>query len=163
MIAVGRTSHCDAAGDSAVFAGEEIARRYRACSALPLDFAGEQAQHGVGTAQRLEAAEAKARAFILVVNRPDSDAGGESRQAIPGNLEEIGEASALLLTDAPMRRGSKVWITCELHNLKGRVKSCSQDRELGYFIEVALDADSGWSPTWFTPKHLLRVFRTLAA
>ena len=82
---------------------------------------------------------------------------------ISGNLEEIGESSALVLSDAPIQRGFKVWINCEMHHLKGRVKSCKFHRQLGYFVEVALDPDSCWSPAWFTPKHLLQVFRRIAA
>jgi len=78
--------------------------------------------------------------------------------AVNANLEEIGQSSAQVLADAPIKAGARVWITCEMHQLTGRVKSCTFRRMLGYFIEVALDPDSCWSPVWFTPKHLLRVF-----
>ena len=77
---------------------------------------------------------------------------------VTGNLEEIGQSSAQVLADAPIRAGVKVWIACEMHQLKGRVLSCAFRQTLGYLIEVALDPDSCWSPLWFTPKHLLQVF-----
>jgi hypothetical protein len=88
--------------------------------------------------------------------------GAEPGAPIPANLEEIGQSSAQVLADSPIRAGVRVWITCEMHQLKGRVKSCTFRRMLGYFIEVALDPDSCWSPMWFTPKHLLRVFGRIA-
>jgi hypothetical protein len=72
-----------------------------------------------------------------------------------GNLEEIGEWSAVVLTDVPIPRRTRVAITCETHRLKGFVRSCTRDRVLGYFIEVRLDQDSQWSQKWFTPHHLL--------
>lgn len=81
-------------------------------------------------------------------------------RAIYGNLEEIGERSALLLADVPIRSSNKVLITCEAYSLRGIVKSCTFDRHLGFLVEVMLDADSLWSPLWFTPQHLLRAFRT---
>src|SRR5579859_6463078 len=69
--------------------------------------------------------------------------------AVNANLEEIGQSSAQVLADAPIKAGARVWITCEMHQLTGRVKSCTFRRMLGYFIEVALDPDSCWSPVWF--------------
>jgi hypothetical protein len=84
-------------------------------------------------------------------------------KSISANLEEIGETSALVLSDAPLQRGFKVWINCEMHHLRGRVKSCTLHRQLGYFVEIALDPESSWSPAFFTPKHLLQVFRRIAA
>jgi hypothetical protein len=89
--------------------------------------------------------------------------GTEPSRTLSGNLEEIGESSALVLSDVPLQRGFKVWIKCEMYHLQGRVKSCSHDDILGYFVEVALDPLSSWSPAWFTPKHLLQVFRPIAA
>lgn len=75
-----------------------------------------------------------------------------------GNLEEIGERSALLLVDAPIRRSSKVSINCDTCSLRGVVQSCRFEQPLGYMIEVMLDSDSCWSPRWFTPKHLMFLF-----
>ncbi len=74
---------------------------------------------------------------------------------ITGNLEEIGERSALVLVDTPIRRNSQVNIRCETYNLRGAVRSCRFAGVLGYLVEVTLDIDSTWSPRWFTPKHLM--------
>lgn len=74
--------------------------------------------------------------------------------AVPGNLEEIEEWSAVVLTDARIRPGTSVRIRCETNQLKGVVKTCTRE-ELGFLVEVRLDADSKWSERWFTPQHLL--------
>ena len=79
--------------------------------------------------------------------------------AVSANLEEIGESSALLLADSPIRSSLKVLITCEAYRLRGVVKTCTFERHLGYMVEVLLDPDCSWSPKWFMPKHLLRVFQ----
>jgi hypothetical protein len=84
--------------------------------------------------------------------------GDQPGTTVSANLEEIGQNSAQVLSDAPIRAGARVWIACEMHHLRGRVKSCTFRQLLGYFIEVALDPESCWSPLWFTPKHLLPVF-----
>lgn len=81
---------------------------------------------------------------------------------VTANLEEIGQSSAQVLADSPIRTGVRVWIACEMHQLKGRVKSCTFLQRLGYSIEVVLDPDSCWSPMWFTPKHLLQIFGRIA-
>lgn len=88
--------------------------------------------------------------------------GNKLGMALAANLEEIGQSSAQVLADAPIRVGSKIWISCEMNQLKGRVKSCTFRRLMGYFIEVGLDPESCWSPVWFTPKHLLQVFGRIA-
>ena len=80
-------------------------------------------------------------------------------RAVSANLEEIGERSALLLADAPIRSSLKVLIACEAYHLRGIVKSCTFENPLGFFVEVLLDPDSCWSPIWFTPRHLLQAFR----
>ena len=89
-------------------------------------------------------------------------AGDHPGITLSANLEEIGQSSAQVLADAPIRAGVRVSIACEMHQLKGKVKSCTFRRMLGYFIEVSLDSDSCWSPLWFTPKHLLRAFDRLS-
>ncbi|HUA82858.1 MAG TPA: hypothetical protein VMB85_03300 [Bryobacteraceae bacterium] len=78
-------------------------------------------------------------------------------QLISGNLEEIGECSALVLVDSPIRNRSQISIACEKHHLRGVVKSCTFTDVLGYLVEVTLNVDSCWSPRWFTPKHLLHL------
>ena|SRR5271166_5925384 len=77
-----------------------------------------------------------------------------SAQALAGNLEEIGEWSALILTDAAVRPGTKVRVRGEVHELKGSVRRCTNDRLLGFFIEIGLDTESRWSEKWFVPQHL---------
>jgi hypothetical protein len=74
--------------------------------------------------------------------------------ALSGNLEEIGERTAVVLSDAPIKGGSKVRIACKTHALRGVVKSCKFQAWLGFFVEVELDPDSQWSPAWFSPQHL---------
>jgi hypothetical protein len=77
-----------------------------------------------------------------------------SPRALSCNLEEIGERTAVVLSDAPIRGGSKVRIACKTHALKGVVKSCTFQDWLGFFVEVELDPDSRWSPAKFSPQHL---------
>jgi hypothetical protein len=78
-------------------------------------------------------------------------------QVIEGNLEEIGEWSAVLLTEQPIVRGTDIHIKCEASRLNGIVESCTYEEPLGYFLGVRLDPSSRWSEHWFTPKHLLGV------
>ena len=77
---------------------------------------------------------------------------------ISGNLEEIGERSALVLVDSPIRCSSRISIACDTYNLRGVVQSCTFSDLLGYLVEVTLDVDSCWSPRWFTPKHMMTLF-----
>jgi hypothetical protein len=85
-----------------------------------------------------------------LVNLTFSNGRGQS-----ANLEEIGENSALVLTEQPVPRGAKLNINCGSHTLKGSAGACSFDKILGYFVEIRLDPSSHWSPQWFTPEHLL--------
>lgn len=79
---------------------------------------------------------------------------GRSAQALEGNLEEIGEWSALILTQDAVPPGTKVRVKGKAHELKGFVRSCTFDRLLGFFIDIGLDAESRWSEKWFVPEHL---------
>jgi len=45
--------------------------------------------------------------------------------SLSGNLEEIGEWSAVVLTESPLPRRTRVRVTCETHQLKGLVRSCT--------------------------------------
>jgi hypothetical protein len=81
----------------------------------------------------------------------------EPQPAITGNLEEIEESTALVLTEAPIRPGTKVRLGCNRRELKGVAASCEVNEWLGFFVEIRLDADSPWSRRWFTPQHLLTV------
>lgn len=76
-------------------------------------------------------------------------------ESIPGNLEEIGERSAVVLTESPLPVQSRVHIACRTHVLRGVSKSCKHDPLLGYFSEIELAPASRWSRAWFSPRHLL--------
>jgi hypothetical protein len=76
-------------------------------------------------------------------------------ESVTGNLEEIGERSALVLTECPLPMGSRVHIACRSHVLKGAITSCEFHHELGYFVEIELAPASRWSRRWFSPRHLL--------
>jgi hypothetical protein len=79
-----------------------------------------------------------------------SDGRGQS-----ANLEEIGENSALVLTEHPLRRGAKLQLNCGGHTLEGIAGGCRFDKLLGYYVEIRLDPASRWSRHWFAPEHLL--------
>jgi hypothetical protein len=80
--------------------------------------------------------------------------GRRSVQALVGNLEEIGEWSALVLTQTAVSPGTRVRVKREAAELKGFVRSCTFDKVLGFFIDIGLDAESRWSEKWFVPAHL---------
>jgi len=81
---------------------------------------------------------------------------------VSGNLEEIGESSALVLTESGIRPGTKVTVDCRTHQLKGVVKSGSLDEHLGFFVEIRLNSGCHWSQQWFAPEHLLPRFKGTA-
>jgi hypothetical protein len=91
---------------------------------------------------------------LVSVVRVNRSGGSES---VPGNLEEIGERSALVLTECAVPIASRVHIACRTHVLRGITKTCKFDRILGYFIEIELAPASRWSRRWFSPRHLLPV------
>ena len=76
-------------------------------------------------------------------------------ESIPGNLEEIGERMALIVTETRVPAGSRVHVACKSHVLRGIAKSCKFDRMLGYLIEIRLAPASRWSRAWFAPEHLV--------
>jgi hypothetical protein len=76
-------------------------------------------------------------------------------ESIVGNLEEIAERSALILTESPVPIQSRVHIACRTHVLRGVSKSCEFDPALGYYIEIEFAAASRWSRAWFSPRHLV--------
>jgi hypothetical protein len=78
-------------------------------------------------------------------------------ESVPGNLEEIGQRSALVLTDCPVPIESRVHIACRTHVLRGNIKTCEFHPQLGYFVEIELAPASRWSRQWFSPRHLLPV------
>ena len=75
------------------------------------------------------------------------------------NLEEIAESSAVLLSEKPVRRRSKVRIISGTTYLDGIVESCIFEGLLGFFLNIQLAPESHWSPQRFTPKHFLTVKR----
>ena len=75
-----------------------------------------------------------------------------------GNLEEIGERFAEILTDCAFPRSAAVSIVTKDHKLEGLVADCRRDRQLGFFVKVRLSSQSRWSESWFTPKHLLQLW-----
>ena len=80
---------------------------------------------------------------------------GGASESIPGNLEEIGERSALVLTECPVPKGTRVHIACRTHVLRGNATLCEFNPQLGYYVEIALAPASRWSRRWFSPRHLL--------
>ncbi len=76
-------------------------------------------------------------------------------ESVTGNLEEISEGSALVLTECPIPVASRMHIICGEHVLRGVTTSCEFDRELGYFVEIELAPASRWSRRWFSPRHLI--------
>ena len=80
--------------------------------------------------------------------------GGRSIHTLDGNLEEIGEWSALILTQDAVPAGTKVRVRGKEHELKGFVRSCTFDRLLGFFVDIVLLTESRWTEKWFVPEHL---------
>lgn len=74
---------------------------------------------------------------------------------LPGNLEEIGESSAVVLMDHSIRTGTPVTIACRARKFNGIVQSFTCDEHLGFFVEILFEPGSHWSPRWFYPRHLL--------
>ena len=75
--------------------------------------------------------------------------------ALLGNLEEIGEDFAEVLTDRAFPSGSAVQIVTKASILQGLVECCSRDKALGFFVRVKLYPESRWSPGSFIPQHML--------
>jgi hypothetical protein len=76
------------------------------------------------------------------------------------NLEEISTNSALLCLEESVQRGRAISFRVKNHDLYGIVESCVADPLLGYFVTVALDKSSQWSEKWFTPEHLLSLWKS---
>jgi len=83
-------------------------------------------------------------------------AGRHGRRVIHGNLEEINERTALVLSEKPVAKGTRLSIACGLNRLRGVVETCLHD-QLGFFVAVDLDFNSRWYQEWFTPQHLLTI------
>jgi hypothetical protein len=87
--------------------------------------------------------------------------GGRRLPALDGNLEEIGERTAVILVQNPIPNGMRVRIKTKGHELIGLVKSCTIDRLLGFFVDIELDPESLWSEKWFVPQHLFKLCPSL--
>jgi hypothetical protein len=75
-----------------------------------------------------------------------------------GNLEEIGEWFAEILTDCSFPRAAAVRIVSKTHQLEGVVADCKRHQSLGFCVKVKLAPASRWSDRWFTPQHLLQLW-----
>jgi hypothetical protein len=91
---------------------------------------------------------------LVFITRADK----RGRQAMLGNLEEIGEWFAEVLTDCAFPRDSVVRIVSKAHHLEGVVEDCIRRQPLGFFVKVRLAPKSRWSEGWFTPQHLLKLW-----
>lgn len=80
--------------------------------------------------------------------------GKRTAEVVEGNLEEIGEWSALVLTQQSLPIGAKVRIKAKDHELKGVVRARTFDGDLGFFLDIGLDTESRWTEKWFQPQHL---------
>ena len=75
-----------------------------------------------------------------------------------GNLEEIGEWFAEILTECAFPRDTAVRIVSKAHCWKVLSKTANAMQPLGFFVKVKLSPQSRWSERWFTPQHLLRLW-----
>ena len=91
---------------------------------------------------------------LVFITRRDRPGG----RALLGNLEEIGERFAEILTDCSFPRATGVRIVTKIHEMEGFVEDCKRDGQLGFFVKVRLSPQSYWSERWFTPKHLLQLW-----
>jgi hypothetical protein len=78
----------------------------------------------------------------------------EHSSLVPGNLEAIGQWSALVLTETFVGRNSDVTILTKDHVLEGVVERCDFDEPLGCYVEIRLKPESRWSEAWFRPQHM---------
>jgi hypothetical protein len=91
---------------------------------------------------------------LVFITRADR----RGRQAILGNLEEIGEWFVEVLTESAFPRDAVVRIVSKAQHLEGVVEACTRQQPLGFFVKVRLSPQSRWSERWFTPQHLLRLW-----
>jgi hypothetical protein len=91
---------------------------------------------------------------LVFVTRADR----RGRHAVPGNLEEIGEWFAEVLTECSFPVHSPIRIVSKSHQMEGVVENCKRHQPLGFFVKVKLSPQSRWSDRWFTPQHLLQLW-----
>ncbi len=80
-----------------------------------------------------------------------------SLKSIVGNLEEIGERTLVVLTEALVPMGTLVSIRCRDYELKGIADSRDRDGRLGFFLKIRLAPESRWTLRQFVPEHLFTV------
>lgn len=87
------------------------------------------------------------------------DRSRKTRQTL-ANLEEISETSAVLCLEERVQRGRAISFRCRNHDLYGIVESCVAHPQLGFFVTMTLDKSSQWSEKWFTPTHLVSLWKS---
>jgi hypothetical protein len=110
VIAVGRAADGEAGGELGMGVRHDLGHRHGVAERR-LDLPPQKLRHGVGPAQRLEGAQAEARAFVLDVERGEAGLGRQARQgdqrrgrvALPGGDDDarlgqpgVGEDRVLL-------------------------------------------------------------------
>ncbi len=81
------------------------------------------------------------------------EAGGGKR-GLRAVLERIAPATAWLLTERPVGEGSRADLLCGECVLRGTIRECRFDPQLGYSVTLDFDAGSRWSPERFHPEHM---------
>jgi hypothetical protein len=71
-----------------------------------------------------------------------------------GNLENICAGGVCLQLEAPLERGTKIYMPCTRCTFHGIVRYVL-DREDSYVIGVEFDKSNLWSRKLFDPQHLL--------
>jgi hypothetical protein len=81
--------------------------------------------------------------------------GFSNRHQAVANLEEIASSEATLLMEERLEPGQPISFRAKGHDLHGIVGSGDFDQNLGWFIKVELDFNSGWHARMFVPEHFL--------
>lgn len=69
-------------------------------------------------------------------------------------LEDISPHGACLQLEVEIRLGTEIAISHASRTMRGTVRYCVY-QEIGYFAGVEFQTGSEWSPSQFTPEHLL--------
>jgi len=88
-----------------------------------------------------------------VVEASWTDPDGQIQQA-NALLENISPSGVCLQFEVAIPLGVTLRFACEKHEFSGEVRYCTY-HEIGYFVGVALSAQSHWSRRTFKPRHLL--------
>jgi len=89
--------------------------------------------------------------------------GGEGRdREFKANLEEIGPAGAMLLTDVRIRQYTSLWFPGGGFEFHGQVVAQRFLRGLGYLVEMQFHPGCKWSEQKYRPKHLFNPLVLLA-